>query len=51
MIKDSIPKDVFDVLACPKCKKGLKYVNNKKSLQCKGCKAKYVIKDGIPLLL
>lgn len=51
MVKDSIPKDLFDIIACPMCKGDLKYINSKKGLQCKKCKLKYPIKEGIPLLL
>ncbi len=51
MTQDPIPKDLFDLLACPMCKSDLKYINSKKGLQCKKCKLKYEIKDGIPVLL
>ena len=50
-IKDPIPKEMFDILACPMCKGDLKYNVNKNSLVCRKCKLKYPIKDGIPMLL
>tara|TARA_Y100000294_G_C8496867_1_gene313137 strand:- start:757 stop:924 length:168 start_codon:yes stop_codon:yes gene_type:complete len=51
MAQDPIPKDLFDIIACPMCKSDIKYINSKKALQCTKCKAKFEIKDGIPLLL
>lgn len=50
-MKDPISKEIFDILACPACKGDLKYSNDKKGLICTGCKKKYPIKDGIPVLL
>ncbi len=49
--KDPIPKDLFNILACPMCKSDVKYINSKKDLECVKCKLKYPIKDGIPVLL
>ena len=51
MAKDPIPKELFKILACPVCKKDLKYTKNKKGLICVKCKHKYPIKEGIPVLL
>ena len=50
-IKDPIPKDLFDILACPLCKADLEYTPNKKGLICSNCSQKYPIEDGIPILL
>jgi len=50
-MKEPLPKDLFDILACPVCKKNLKYTNDKKRLLCSNCKKKYPIRDGIPILL
>lgn len=50
-MEDPIPKDLFDILACPVCKTDLKYGEGKKSLVCTKCRQKYPIKDGIPILL
>lgn len=51
MAKDPIPKELFDILACPLDKADLKYNKDKTSLVCTKCKAEYPIKDGIPIML
>lgn len=51
MVKDPIPKELFDILACPICKKALKYNKDKTKLVCSKCSNEYDIKDGIPILL
>ena len=48
---EPIPKDLFDVLACPLCKSGLEYTKDKKDLICPNCSTKYPIEDGIPVLM
>ncbi len=50
-MKDPIPKDLFDILACPVCKADLVYNKDKTGLVCTKCKQKYEIKEGIPILL
>ena len=50
-IEDPIPKDLFDILACPLCKADLEYTRDKKGLVCSNCDAKYLIEGGIPVLL
>ncbi len=50
-VKDPIPKELFEILACPTCKSDLQYTNNKKALLCLGCGVKYKIEKGIPILL
>jgi len=50
-MKDPIPEELFKILACPICKKDLKYNKNKTELICASCKTKYPIKGGIPVLL
>ena len=51
MIKEPIPKELFDILACPVCKASLKYSKDKKNLVCDKCGLKYPIKEGIPVLM
>ena len=51
MTKEPIPKELFDILACPICKADLNYNKDKNGLVCVKCKNKYPIKDGIPVLL
>ncbi|MBI2522860.1 Trm112 family protein [Candidatus Woesearchaeota archaeon] len=49
--KDPIPKDLFDILACPICRSDLRYRKDKKDLVCIKEGHKYPIKQGIPILL
>ncbi|MBI2542039.1 Trm112 family protein [Candidatus Woesearchaeota archaeon] len=49
--KKEIPKELFDILACPLCKADLEYTKDRKGLSCSGCGAKYPINDGIPVLM
>lgn len=49
--KDPIPKELFDILACPLCKANLRYNKAKTKLICTKCKSEYPIKEGIPILL
>ena len=51
MKKEPIPKKLYDILACPMCKGDLEYDQAMTGLICKKCKAKYPIKEGIPVLL
>ena len=51
MPPDPLPKDLFDLLACPVCKGDLRYTKTKTGLVCAKCKYTYPIKEGIPLLL
>ena len=48
--KDPLPEDLYNILACPICKKGLEYTKDKKGLYCKRCDCVYPIKGGIPIL-
>ncbi len=50
-MKDPIPKELFRILACPDCKADLVYNKEKTGLVCIKCKAKYPIRDGIPILM
>ena len=49
--EDPIPKDLFDILACPLCKADLEYTKDKKKLVCSNCGEKYPINEGVPVLL
>ena len=50
-MKEPIPREIYDILACPVCKADLSYTKDKKSLVCTKCGKKYPIKEGIPILL
>lgn len=44
-----IDKELLDILACPACKGDVELKDNK--IVCKGCRRRYPIKDGIPVML
>lgn len=44
-------KELLKILACPKCKGDLEYIEEPESLVCKKCNKVYEIKDGIPILI
>jgi len=50
-IEEPIPKDLFDILACPLCKANLEYTKDRKGLVCSNCSAKYHIDEGIPVMV
>ncbi len=47
----TIDKQLLDLLACPKCKKGVRLSENGNELICYHCKLVYEIRDGIPIML
>jgi len=47
--KDPLPKELYQILKCPVCKKDLVYTKDKKGLFCKRCDKVYPIKEGIPI--
>ena len=44
-------KKLFEILACPLCKGGLKYHKDEKELICRPCGLAYPIRDDIPVML
>jgi uncharacterized protein YbaR (Trm112 family) len=47
----TIPKQLLEVLVCPKCRGELEYREKESALICGNCKLKYAVKDGIPIML
>lgn len=43
-----IPKEILEVIACPKCKGDLEY---KKDLFCRKCRLKFKVEDDVPNML
>lgn len=39
------------ILACPNCKGGLRYREEKPALVCDACRLSYPVRDGIPVML
>jgi len=50
-VDELIPKDLFDILACPLCRADLRYTKDRKQLVCIKCSQKYPIIEGIPVLM
>lgn len=51
MVKDPLPKELYEILACPDDKGDLSYTPKKDGLKCAKCKFVFPIKEGIPILL
>lgn len=47
----SLPKQLLDILVCPKCKGDLEYAEHESSLICRACALRYPVRDDIPVLL
>lgn len=47
----SLDKAVLEVLACPKCRGALEYREAESALLCHGCRLRYNVKNGIPIML
>ncbi|GBE05339.1 MAG TPA: Trm112 family protein [Nitrospirae bacterium] len=46
-----IDKELFDILACPKCKGDIRLDELQNGLICDNCKLLYRIKNDIPVML
>ena len=44
-------EELLEILACPKCKGGLRLLPDVSELRCEACRLSYRIDDGIPILL
>jgi uncharacterized protein len=44
-----ISKELLEILACPACKSGVEFKDNK--IICVSCKKKYPVRNGIPVML
>ena len=47
----TLPDDLLEILACPKCRGDLEYRRSPESLVCHACRLVYQVEDGIPILL
>ncbi len=47
----ALSQELLDILACPKCKGGLRLTDAKDGLQCSACKLVYPVRDDIPIML
>lgn len=47
-----VDPSLLELLACPVCKKTLIYRSEgPEALDCRACRKRYLVKDGIPVLL
>jgi len=46
-----ISDKLLEILACPKCKKGVRLDEQARALICDRCLLMYEIRDGIPIML
>ena len=50
--REEISQELIDILACPACKSDIQYDRENQKLICTGgCKRRYPIRDGIPVML
>jgi uncharacterized protein len=48
----SVPKDLLEILVCPKCKGELEHkTDDGEQLVCHACRLIYAVDDGIPIML
>ena len=47
----SIPKELLDILVCPKCRGDVELTAGEDGLTCSTCRLLYEIKEGIPVML
>ena len=47
----TIARDLLEILRCPACRSTLELVPDASTLACVGCRRRYPIRDGIPILL
>ena len=41
----------MQILVCPRCRGGVRLLDDESALLCAGCGLKYPIRDGIPVML
>ncbi len=47
----ALPKELLDLLVCPKCKGDLEYPSAGDRLVCRTCRLVYPVRDDIPIML
>jgi uncharacterized protein YbaR (Trm112 family) len=47
----TVPKQLLEILVCPKCRGELEYREKDSALVCNKCRLKYPVRDGIPIML
>jgi uncharacterized protein YbaR (Trm112 family) len=47
----TVPRQLLEILVCPKCRGELEHREKESALLCNACKLRYPIRDGIPIML
>ena len=47
----TVPRQLLDILVCPKCRGELEYHESQSALDCPKCNLRYPVRDGIPIML
>lgn len=47
----TVPRQLLEILVCPKCRGELEYREQEPALLCQKCRLKYAVRDGIPIML
>ena len=47
----TLPKDLLEILACPKCKGTVRVREDESAILCEQCRLAYPVRDGIPVML
>lgn len=47
----TVPRQLLEILVCPKCRGELEYREQEPALVCQQCRLKYPVRDGIPIML
>jgi len=46
-----VSPELMEILACPKCKQAVELAEDGLSISCAGCRLRYPVRDGIPVML
>lgn len=47
----TLPEQLLELLACPKCKGRIEYRRDESRILCQNCRLSYPVRDGIPIML
>jgi len=47
----TVPRELLEILVCPKCRGELEHRESESELVCRACRLRYAIRDGIPIML
>ncbi len=47
----ALPAELKEILACPRCKGPLAFVEEPEEIHCEACRLAYQVREGIPVML